>query len=99
MIFAGPLTRAPPRRREWRTARIAPRPPVTDARPQLSLPKDKIRVLLLEGVNDSALARFEAAGYSNLERLPKALDGAALLEAVKGVHLLGIRSRTQVTSQ
>jgi D-3-phosphoglycerate dehydrogenase len=65
--------------------------------PQLSLPKDKIRVLLLEGVNDSAVQLIEQAGYSNLTRLPKALDGEALLEAIKGVHLLGIRSRTQIT--
>ncbi len=69
---------------------------MTDA-PALSLAKDKIRVLMLEGVNDSALARFDLAGYSNLERLPKALDGKALVDAVKGVHVLGIRSRTQIT--
>ncbi len=60
----------------------------------LSLPKDKIRVLLLEGVSDTALQALASAGYSNVERLPKALTGNALLEAVKGVHLLGIRSRT-----
>ena len=65
--------------------------------PQLSLSKDKIRVLLLEGVNDSAVQLIENAGYSNVTRLPKALDGDALREAVKGVHLLGIRSRTQIT--
>jgi D-3-phosphoglycerate dehydrogenase / 2-oxoglutarate reductase len=69
----------------------------SSALPQLSLPKDKIRVLLLEGVNDSAVQLIEAAGYSNLTRLPKALDGEALHEATKGVHLLGIRSRTQIT--
>ena len=63
---------------------------------QLSLPKDKIRILLLEGVNDSAALMMRAAGYSSVERLPKALDGDALREAVKGVHLLGIRSRTQI---
>jgi len=63
---------------------------------QLSLPKDKIRILLLEGVNDSAVLMMQAAGYSSVERLPKALDGDALREAVKGVHLLGIRSRTQI---
>ena len=63
---------------------------------QLSLPKDKIRILLLEGVNDSAALMMQAAGYSSVERLPKALDGDALREAVKGVHLLGIRSRTQI---
>jgi D-3-phosphoglycerate dehydrogenase len=67
--------------------------------PALSLPKDKIRVLILEGVNDSALARFDHAGYTNLERLPKALDGEALIDAVKGVHILGIRSRTQITPE
>lgn len=65
----------------------------------LSLPKDKIRVLLLEGVSDTALQALAAAGYSNVERLPKALTGTALLEAVKGVHLLGIRSRTQLTAE
>ena len=66
--------------------------------PQLSLSKDKIRVLLLEGVNDSAVQMIEAAGYSNMTRLSKALEGDALKEAIKGVHLLGIRSRTQITT-
>ena len=66
--------------------------------PQFSLSKDKIRVLLLEGVNDSAAQMLETAGYTNLTRLPKALGGDALKEAIKGVHLLGIRSRTQITS-
>ena len=65
--------------------------------PALSLAKDKIRVLLLEGVHDTALDRFSQAGYTNVERLPKALDGKTLLDAVKGVHILGIRSRTQLT--
>jgi D-3-phosphoglycerate dehydrogenase len=69
------------------------------ALPQLSLPKDKIRVLLLEGVNDSAVQLIESAGYSNLTRLRTALDGDALHEAIKGVHLLGIRSRTQITPE
>lgn len=67
--------------------------------PQLSLSKDKIRVLLLEGVNDSAVQMMTAAGYTNLTRLPKALDGDALKEAIKGVHLLGIRSRTHITTE
>ncbi|MFT0860277.1 phosphoglycerate dehydrogenase [Ancylobacter sp. G4_0304] len=67
--------------------------------PQLSLSKDKIRVLLLEGVNDSAVEIMTAAGYSNITRLAKALDGDALKDALKGVHLLGIRSRTQITAQ
>ncbi len=65
---------------------------------QLSLSKEKIKILLLEGVNDSAAEIIDAAGYSNVTRLPKALEGDALKEAVKGVHLLGIRSRTQITA-
>jgi D-3-phosphoglycerate dehydrogenase len=66
---------------------------------RLSLPKDKIRVLLLEGVHDSAVASFAAAGYLSVTRLPKALDKAALIEAIKGVHIIGIRSRTQLTEE
>jgi len=64
----------------------------------LSLPKQKIRLLLLEGVNDSAVRLFEANGYAEIERLPKALDADALKRALAGVHMLGIRSRTQLTS-
>jgi D-3-phosphoglycerate dehydrogenase / 2-oxoglutarate reductase len=64
-----------------------------------SLSKDKIRVLLLEGVNESAVQLFRQAGYGNLTRLTKALDGQALKDALRGVHLLGIRSRTQLTAE
>ena len=66
---------------------------------RLSLPKDKIRVLFLEGVNDSAVEMMQHAGYTNLERVPKALDRDALLRAIEGVHILGIRSRTQLTPE
>jgi D-3-phosphoglycerate dehydrogenase / 2-oxoglutarate reductase len=55
------------------------------------------RALLLEGVNDSAVDLFRTAGFRNLERLSKALDGEALRQAVRGASLLGIRSRTQLT--
>jgi len=70
---------------------------VTVSLDQLSLPKDKIRILLLEGINDSAVAMLRQAGYTNLERLTKALEGAALREALQGVHMVGIRSRTKLT--
>jgi len=63
----------------------------------LSLSKDKIRVLLLENVNDSAVRLFEANGYSEVERLKKALDPDELKRRLSGVHMLGIRSRTQLT--
>src|SRR5690349_10386790 len=63
----------------------------------LSLPKQKIRILLLENVNESAVRLFEANGYSEVEHLKKALDQADLKRALSGVHMLGIRSRTQLT--
>ena len=64
---------------------------------RLSVSKDRLRVLLLENINPSAVELFRAAGYSNLTHLTKALDGDELKEAIQGVHMLGIRSRTQLT--
>jgi D-3-phosphoglycerate dehydrogenase len=60
--------------------------------------RDTTRVLLLEGVSDSAVALFHAAGYRQVERLKKALDGGALTDALAGVNILGIRSRTQLSA-
>ncbi len=63
------------------------------------LEKHKIKILLLEGISDTAINALEGAGYSNVERLPKALDGPTLKKALAGVHLLGIRSRTQLREE
>jgi D-3-phosphoglycerate dehydrogenase len=65
----------------------------------VSSSKRSIRTLLLEGVNDSAVELFVSSDFSNIERLPKALDADGLLQAIKGVDLLGIRSRTQLTHE
>jgi D-3-phosphoglycerate dehydrogenase len=65
--------------------------------PPLSLSKDRIRVLFLEGINESAVELMRSTGYTNLTALKTALDTEALKEALRGVHLLGIRSRTQLT--
>ena len=64
-----------------------------------SLPKDKIKILLLEGISDNAVAVLRGAGYQSIERLAKALDGAALKAALQDVRILGIRSRTQLTAE
>ena len=66
---------------------------------RLSLAKEKVRILLLEGIHDNAAADLAAAGYANVTRLPGALDEAELLERIAGVHLLGVRSRTRVTAR
>ena len=62
-----------------------------------SKPKQKVKTLLLEGVNESAVELFLSSECLSVERIPKALEGNALREAIKGVGLLGIRSRTQLT--
>jgi D-3-phosphoglycerate dehydrogenase len=66
---------------------------------RISLPKDRIRILLLEGIADSAVDLFGGADYATIHREKRALEGKALIEAVKGVHILGIRSRTEVTEE
>ena len=64
---------------------------------RLSLPRDRISILLLEGVSPTAVQLLKTAGYTNVTHLKTALDGEALKEAVKSVHMIGIRSRTQLT--
>ena len=61
-----------------------------------SYPRNRIRMLLLENVNPAALERLEEAGYT-VETMKGALDEDDLIEAIKGVHVLGIRSKTNVT--
>jgi D-3-phosphoglycerate dehydrogenase / 2-oxoglutarate reductase len=65
-----------------------------------SLPKDKIKILLLEGISETAVDLFKGVGYTQLDRRTKALDGAELRKALTddGVRLLGIRSRTRLTA-
>ncbi len=63
-----------------------------------SLAKDKIRILLLEGVHESAVESFRAAGYTNIESLPAALPVAELAERISDCHFLGIRSRTRLSA-
>jgi D-3-phosphoglycerate dehydrogenase len=66
---------------------------------KLSLDKKFIKVLLLEGIHPSSASSFESAGYTNVEYLKTALDGEQLEQKLKDVHILGIRSRTQLTNQ
>jgi len=64
---------------------------------KLSLPKDKISILLLEGVDVTAVEAFHRHGYTNIEQLPGALDEEELIERIRSVHVVGIRSRTRLT--
>ena len=58
----------------------------------------KVRVLLLESIHPDAVTRLNAEGYQ-VESVCNALDEAELIERVRGVQLLGIRSKTQVTAR
>ncbi len=62
-----------------------------------SLEKSKIKFLLLEGVHKSALSTLDEAGYTNIEYLKTSLSEEALIEKIRDVHFIGIRSRTQLT--
>lgn len=64
-----------------------------------SLDKDKIKILLLEGVHQSAVDVFERAGYTNIEYHKASLGDEALLESIKDAHFVGLRSRTQLTAE
>ena len=62
-----------------------------------SYPRNKISILLLENISDAAVDVFEKSGYADVTRSNGALSEAELAKAVKGVHLVGIRSKTRVT--
>jgi D-3-phosphoglycerate dehydrogenase len=61
-----------------------------------SFPKEKIRILLLEGIHTNAVDVFTRAGYTNVERLTGALPESELVEKIKDVHMVGVRSRSQI---
>mmetsp|Transcript_2769 Transcript_2769/g.7753 ORF Transcript_2769/g.7753 Transcript_2769/m.7753 type:complete len:419 (+) Transcript_2769:72-1328(+) len=61
----------------------------------VSFPKNKIKVLLLEGVSEVGIKMLQNDGFQ-VEALKTALTEAELMEKVKDIHILGIRSKTQV---
>ena len=62
-----------------------------------SYPKQKIRILFLENISDTAVRQFQEAGYANVRKLTGALSEEQLIEEIRDVHLLGIRSKTMIT--
>jgi len=64
-----------------------------------SYPKEKIRVLFLENISDLAVKSFQQQGYVKVEKISKALTEDELVKEIKDVHILGIRSKTQITAR
>ncbi len=64
-----------------------------------SYPKEKINILFLENISDKAVAQFKQNGYVNVRKLTGALSEEDLIREIKDVHLIGIRSKTRITSK
>jgi D-3-phosphoglycerate dehydrogenase / 2-oxoglutarate reductase len=62
-----------------------------------SYPRNKVKILLLENISASAVKELTESGYVEIKQVKGALSEAELCEAIKGVHILGIRSKTQIT--
>jgi len=63
---------------------------------RLSIPKEALRVVLLEGVHANAADAFRAAGYTTIESFGDTPDEHTLGERIAGAHIVGIRSRTRL---
>ena len=66
---------------------------------RFSLDKSKIKVLLLEGIHESAIQYFKENGYTNVECLNGALSGKELENKLLNTHIIGIRSRTELRKE
>lgn len=64
-----------------------------------SYPKEKIRILFLENISDLAVKNFQQQGYAQVQKINKALTEEELINVIKDVHILGIRSKTQITQK
>jgi D-3-phosphoglycerate dehydrogenase / 2-oxoglutarate reductase len=63
-----------------------------------SFPREKMKIVLLEGVHQACVDRLVQGGYQP-ELRKNALSEEELLNIIGGVHILGIRSKTQVTKR
>ncbi|HEY8937411.1 MAG TPA: phosphoglycerate dehydrogenase [Cyclobacteriaceae bacterium] len=64
----------------------------------VSYPKNRINVLLLENVHPVAVELMKAEGF-NVETYHAAMTEEELIQRIKNVHVLGIRSKTMVTAK
>lgn len=64
-----------------------------------SYPKEKINILFLENISDKAVQYFQQSGYHSVKKITGALSEKDLIKEIKNVHLLGIRSKTNITPE
>ncbi|MBL7729320.1 MAG: phosphoglycerate dehydrogenase [Dinghuibacter sp.] len=65
---------------------------------QTSYPRERVKILLLENISDTAVKKFSAAGYTHIRKLSRALSEEELVHEIKDIHILGIRSKTNITA-
>ena len=65
---------------------------------KLSYPKNKIKILLLEGIHENAKKALTEGGF-DVELIATSLDETELCERIKNVSILGIRSKTNITKK
>ncbi|MCZ2413173.1 MAG: phosphoglycerate dehydrogenase [Burkholderiales bacterium] len=73
---------------------MTPPPPA-----RFSVPREKLRFVLLEGIHPSAVETLRAHGYTNVETFRQSLSGDELVRAIERAHFVGIRSRTHLTEE
>ncbi len=66
---------------------------------RLSVPKSKIRIVLLEGVHENAVSTLNLNGYTNVETYDDAPEADELKRRLARAHVVGIRSRTKLTAE
>jgi D-3-phosphoglycerate dehydrogenase len=71
---------------------------INDLPRNISYPKNRIKMLLLENIHADAYEKFSTDGFT-VETVSKSLPEDELIEKLKDVHVLGIRSKTQVTKK
>jgi D-3-phosphoglycerate dehydrogenase len=89
---------SPVQRDYFQRSILTPTKPRT-AMSQISLDKNRIKILLLEGLHASAVEAFQADGYTYVDFHTKALPEPQLLEAISDAYFVGIRSATQLTAK
>ncbi len=72
---------------------------MTQTTPRLSVPKEKLKFALFEGIHASAIDVLRNDGYTNIDAYRQSLSGPELARAIEGAHFVGIRSRTQLTAE
>ncbi|WP_442267036.1 phosphoglycerate dehydrogenase [Tenacibaculum sp. ZS6-P6] len=71
---------------------------INDLPRNISYPKNRIKMLLLENIHADAYKKFTNDGFT-VETVSRSLSEEELIEKLQDVHVIGIRSKTQITEK